>query len=174
MKLFAVYVGGECKGGNIEVHDMRFVMAESIEQTYAELRRQWWGIPYTLHIDCWAELNQADGYRVSLNTRPSADNPKLYYVNLGGYDPNQFTELHSNMFVVAETDSKAKIRALKTVRHWQAFHKDDMHAAEQTISLGEVAGNQRHYIHLEKIDDPSQPSFTCHYKNIGKLKEGTY
>jgi hypothetical protein len=41
MKLFAIYVGGEAVGANIEVHDMRFVAATSLEDTYEELKRQW-------------------------------------------------------------------------------------------------------------------------------------
>lgn len=66
MKLFAIYIGGEMAGANIEVHDARFVLAASMEETYAELRRQWWGIPRSLHIDCWAEISHADGYDISL------------------------------------------------------------------------------------------------------------
>ena len=62
MKLFAIYIGGEMQGANIEVHDMRFVAAESMSDTYAELRRQWWGIKKSLHVDCWAAIESADGY----------------------------------------------------------------------------------------------------------------
>jgi Domain of Unknown Function (DUF1543) len=40
MKLFAIYVGGELEGANIELHDMRFIVAPSIADTYEELRRQ--------------------------------------------------------------------------------------------------------------------------------------
>nr|WP_295665928.1 hypothetical protein [Sphingomonas sp.] len=32
MKLFAIYGGGEAVGANIEVHDMRFVAATSLEE----------------------------------------------------------------------------------------------------------------------------------------------
>jgi hypothetical protein len=39
VKLFAIYVGGELEGANIELHDMRFVVAPSIGETYDELRR---------------------------------------------------------------------------------------------------------------------------------------
>lgn len=167
MKLFAIYIGGEYKGANIELHDMRFVIAESIEQTYEELRRQWWGIPDTLHIDCWLELTQADGYKITLNPQPSVSANKLFYVNVGGYDPQHFTEMHKNMFVVAETESKAKVRALKTVRHWNAFHKDDMFEAEQAFCLNDSAQEKKWYIHLEKIEDASLAPFNCFYKHIG-------
>ena len=168
MKLFAVYIGGEFKGANIELHDIRFVAGQSIEDTYDEIRRQWWGVPNSLHIDCWAELTRADGYRITLTQQPAPSGPKLFYVNLGGYDPEQFTELHRNMFVVAESESKAKVRALKTVRHWSAFHKDDMFEAEQLLALDSALAESPWYIHLEKIDDESPAPFVCQYKNIGR------
>jgi uncharacterized protein DUF1543 len=50
MKLFAIYIGGEVAGANIEVHDMRFVIAPSIGETHEELRRPWWGIPRSLRL----------------------------------------------------------------------------------------------------------------------------
>ena len=94
MKLFAIYIGGEFKGAHIELHDMRFIIAEKIEDTYEELRRQWWGIPESLHLDCWAEVMYADGYSVTLKPEPSNAAHKLYYINLGGYDSEHFSELH--------------------------------------------------------------------------------
>lgn len=167
MKLFAVYIGGEMQGANIELHDMRFVAAPSLEATYAELRRQWWGIPGSLHIDGWCELTRADGYEVTLKQQPSEDENRLFYVNLGGYDPSHFTELHKNTFVVAPSASKAKVRALKTVRDWDAFHMDDMYEAEQAIRLDDSVGPHWH-IHLAKIADESPPPFTCRYKPLGR------
>ena len=168
MKLFAVYVGGEIKGANIELHDMRFVVGQTIENTYDELRLQWWGIPSSLHVDCWSELSQADGYKIILKPEPYTGSEKLYYVNLGGYDPNDFLELHKNMFVVAESEQKAKVKALKTVRHWNTFHKDDLYNIDQVFSLQGHAGLFSLNIHLKKIDDENPAPFVCAYKNIGK------
>lgn len=171
MKLFAVYVGGELEGANIELHDMRFAIAATIEDTYDELRRQWWGTPKSLHIDCWSELSRADGYSITLKPEPADGPNRLFYVNLGGYDGDNFAEAHKNMFVVAETESKAKVRALKTVRHWHAFHKDDLYEAEQAFSLTDVANGESLYIHLEKIDDESPAPFQCRFFPIGKPRK---
>ncbi len=168
MKLFAVYVGGDIKGANIELHDMRFVVAETIEDTYEELQKQWWGSPESLHIDCWSELIQADGYRITLKPEPYNGSEKLYYVNLGGYDGKDFAEIHKNAFVIAVTESKAKVRALKSVRHWDAFHKDEMYQAEQAFSLNDQAEEHKLHIHLEKIEDENPAPFICYYKQIGK------
>jgi hypothetical protein len=48
VKLFAIYIGGEHPGAHIEAHDVRFVVAESVRETHAKLRADWWGTPGTL------------------------------------------------------------------------------------------------------------------------------
>ena len=168
MKLFAIYVGGDAPGANIEVHDMRFVAASSLRETYADLRRQWWGTPASLHIDCWADITHADGYDVTLHAAPFVSALKLYYINLGGYDPTEFSERHLNMFVVAETASQAKRRAKIAVTGWDQLHRDDMYEADQVFCLSEVACGMQHYIHLTPSAKAETFTFTCRYTRIGK------
>jgi hypothetical protein len=166
LKLFAIYVGGELDGANIELHDMRFVVAPSISETYDELKRQWWGIPKSLHIDCWAELDQVDGYDVELRPEPFLGPEKLYYINLGGYDAGEFLEKHKNVFIVASTVSEAKGRAIKGAKPWSVAHRDEMYEAEQAFSLNHVGANQRLYVHLTKATDARELSFTCNYTPV--------
>lgn len=54
MKLFMFYIGGDCANSNIELHDVRFSIGETAEECRDDLRRQWWGEPKSLHLDCWA------------------------------------------------------------------------------------------------------------------------
>lgn len=61
MKLFVIYIGGAHEQSLIELHDMRFIVADTIEETYKTLRKSWWGIPSSLHLDAWGVLNYADG-----------------------------------------------------------------------------------------------------------------
>lgn len=166
MKLFAIYIGGEMEGANIELHDMRFVVAPSITETYEELRRQWWGIPRSLHIDCWAEIDQVDGYDIELRPEPFMGSERLYYVNLGGYAPGEFLEKHMNIFVVADSLPKAKARALKSVTGWREPHRDDMFEAEQAFSLGTAGAQHRLHIHLTPAATPKALAFTCDYTPI--------
>ena len=112
LKLFAIYIGGEHPGANIEVHDMRFVAAPSIEDTYEALKRQWWGRPGSLHIDCWSELSHADGYEIALRPEPFFGPERLFYVNLGGYDRIEFAEKHRNVFVVASLARDVPIKRI--------------------------------------------------------------
>lgn len=166
MKLFAIYIGGEAEGANIELHDMRFVAAPSITETYDELRRQWWGIPKSLHIDCWAAIDHADGYDVTLRPEPFAGPERLYYVNLGGYAPGEFLEKHKNVFVVAESVPKAKARALGSVSGWREAHRDDMFEAEQAFAIGAAGAEAPLHIHLIPSALAKDLEFTCDYMPI--------
>jgi len=162
MKLFAIYVGGEHPDAHIEVHDIRFVAAETIRGTHDALLKQWWGTPGTLHIDCWAEIDHVDGYDIELRLEPWKGAEKLFYVNLGGYDPADFAEQHKNVFVVAPNLTTAKNRALETIPHWKDAHRDDLYEAEQVFNLDEVLGGL--HIHLVPSDrTQSEPRFTCKY-----------
>ncbi len=53
MNLFMIYIGGTIHGALIELHDMRFVCADKIEDTYSSLKKNWWGSPESLHLDAW-------------------------------------------------------------------------------------------------------------------------
>lgn len=169
MKLFVIYIGGIHEKAFIELHDMRFVIADKIEDTYEELRKTWWGTPESLHTDAWGALEYADGHNIVLKDHPPLDTEnKLYFVNLGGYDSNEFTELHKNVFVVAPTASKAKVRALKQILDWQSHHRDYQFELENILDVSEMAKTQNLYIHLEPSDVEKKFEFTCKYNPIGK------
>lgn len=162
MKLFAIYIGGEHPAAHIEVHDVRFIVAESIKATHERLRSEWWGTPGTLHIDRHAEIDHADGWTVELRREPSSAREKLWFVNLGGYDRKDFAEQHRNMFVVAASMKEAKDRALATIVDWKDAHRDDIYEAEQAFELDERIGDALH-VHLTPGAPAGQPSFVCRY-----------
>ena len=176
LKLWAVYVGGWAGSGsneaNIELHDMRFVLAETIEDAYDDLRAQWWGRPDSLHLDAWGALESADGHDIVLKPeQPPKDANKLYFVNLGGYD-DTFTELHKNVFVVAENDSKAKVKALKQILDWGSHHRDNLFEIEKMMQLNDVAAKHGLHIHLVPTDHPKPFEFKAKFVPIGENKKG--
>ncbi len=162
MKLFAIYIGGEHPGAHIEVHDVRFVVAPTINETHDRLRGDWWGTPGTLHIDCWAEIDHADGYDIALRPEPAPTREKLWFVNLGGYDGQNFAEQHKNLFVVATSIAGAKAKALATIADWKDAHRDDLYEAEQAFALDTIIGDRLH-IHLTPSGTARAPRFTCRY-----------
>ena len=167
--LFVMYIGGKHENAMIEVHDMRFIVAKTLEDTYHELRKNWWGKPKNLHLDAWGVLRWVDGYEVLIkDVCPANQENRLFFVNLGGYDKKQFTELHKNIFVVAKNESKAKIKALKQILSWESYHKDCQFEIDQLLSLNEIAENQNHFIHLEPNPKEISFDFTVGYVSIGK------
>ena len=100
MKLFAVFLGGRAKKCNTELHDVVFTCGDKIEETYFDLISKWFGIPDRLHIDSWVELSYVDGYKITLSQLKNNSNNKLYFINLGGYEPKKFEELHESKFMV--------------------------------------------------------------------------
>jgi len=83
-KLFLVYLGGRAPKANIELHDVQFVAGDSIEDTFEQLRKRWFGTVQGLHLDAYLEVKFVDGFRIELRRDPSAQPEKLYFVNLGG------------------------------------------------------------------------------------------
>ena len=170
MNLFAIYIGGSHQHSLIELHDMRFLIADTIEETYPALRESWWGTPESLHLDAWGILHYADGYNISISNLPEKNaTQQLYFVNLGGYDNSQFTELHKNVFVIAENEAEAKQKALQQISNWQSPHRDYCHQVENTININLLLANQNdYYLHLQESPEAKPFEFTCLYTPIGK------
>jgi len=89
-----------------------------------------------------------------LRATPAAQVKKLFFINLGAYLPGQFTELHANAFVVAETEQQVKLRAKsELLRGTLSVHTDDLFDIDDCLEIAEVDG---HHIHLEPTAE-SQP-----------------
>lgn len=176
-KLFMVYVGGHTETSNVEVHDIRFVVGETIEDCIPDLRAQWWGDPDTLHLDCWGEVRSVDDYEVVLSEKPPQEGKdKLFFVNLGGYDPEIYDELHKNMIVAAESEAWAKHKAKETVKHWRVPHKDTLFEVEKALDVSALLEKHGLYVHLNRTDAPPAFQFECLYTPISEkalAKKGT-
>lgn len=167
MKLFMFQVGGNFRNSNVELHDIRFSIGDKVEDCFADLRAQWWGDQAKFHIDCWGAVEQADGHDVALVTdAPDPSPERLFFINLGGYDPAQFTELHKNVLIVAEDANAAKSRALAQVAGWTLPHRDKLFEVDQTVDL---SASLRHYgcfLRLTKASAPRPFAFTADYIRI--------
>lgn len=146
-KLFAVYLGGRVPKCSIELHDVAFVIGTSIEATYQQMMDKWFGDPRHLHVDSWVELQIVDGHRIVLQRTPADQPRKLYFINLGAYQPGQFTELHANAFLVAESEPAVKQRAKRELlQGTQSLHTDDLYEVDDCLEIARVEG---FYIRLE-------------------------
>jgi hypothetical protein len=167
MKLFMFYIGGNFRNSNVELHDVRFSIGETPEDCHADLRRQWWGDPESLHLDCWGAVEQADGFDVALTTDTPRDGAnRLFFVNLGGYDPGEFTELHKNVLLVAPDANAAKARAKAGIKHWATPHKDRLFEVEQAVDLSASMQRYGYSLKLTKARTEKPFVFVCRYLPI--------
>lgn len=131
MQLFLVVLGGRSRGCHIEQHDVRFVAGERIEDTLPELRRQWFGLQRGLHLDSWQRISEVEGWRVVLRREPFSGPQRLWFVNVGAYDPACAWELHAFGLFVATSARAAAARAKRHLLVGVAQqHKDDVCSLE--------------------------------------------
>jgi len=166
-QLFLVYLGGSASGANIELHDIRFVIAEQIEQAFPALKQQWFGDKSSVHMDSYVALHHVDGYRIvvrSTDTDAKNNNGlKLYFVNFGGYFPGKLAEYHDFTVVVASSSEAAKQQAKAKVYSGglagaEQFHKDDLLAVDDCLAVDLIDGYR---IDLEQdgIQQPLEPDW---------------
>ena len=133
LSLFIVVLGGRSLKSNIEIHDVRWVLGESIEDTFSELRKQWLGKRSGLHIDSYKRIQYVDGYKITVSESNKensishkTEEDSLWFINLGGYNPKRMYEEHEFSLVIARTYIEAKKKAKK---NWESNlknkHNDD-------------------------------------------------
>lgn len=151
LRLFVVMLGGRHARANTEVHDVVFAIAPRIEQTYPQLRQQWFGEAAGLHLDSWMSVDGVEQWQVRLSMdAPAADTPRLYFVNLGGYVDGEFGEAHSYLLVVAADAVEAKRKALAQAEaQWIKPHRDALLEVDSCLPVGPIGG-----LHVQLIYGP--------------------
>ncbi|MEB3157495.1 MAG: DUF1543 domain-containing protein [Cyanobacteriota bacterium] len=171
-QLFLVVLGGRAPGVHIELHDVRFVVGHSLDDTLPALRRQWFGRRRGLHIDSWMAVKRVGRHAIHLSRDPWEGADRLWFVNVGGYRPDCLAEQHAFGLVVAATASDAKRQGLAT---WlpQAVdrHKDDLHplacleaplspeAVDDCLAVEAVAGWHVHLTPVAGAPPPQVPDW---------------
>ena len=145
--LFLVVLGGKAKKANVELHDVRWVVGSRIEDTFDVLRNDWFGNLEGLHIDSYKKIKHVDGYKINLKNienkklknkkffNGNAVKKNLWFVNIGGYDPNSMQEKHEFGLVVASSKLEAKnIAKSKWLMGCKKKHKDDISCLKKLIA----------------------------------------
>ena len=167
LSLFIVVLGGRSVKSNIEIHDVRWVLGESIEDTFPELRKQWFGKKNGLHIDSYKHIKYVDGFKIVIsksNKNNSMNLHKvdqsLWFINLGGYDPKKMYEEHQFTLVVAKKAIEAKNKAKK---NWESNfknkHNDDYSGIKNFEKVDDVHSIKRiENWEIKLIYDPEERS----------------
>lgn len=163
LSLFAVYLGGRAAGCNIELHDVVFVVTDKIDNAYQKITDKWFGDKKNLHIDSYMKLNNVDGYRVKIAKEPPMKNEhKLFFVNFGGYQPNNFGETHEMAFYVGSHKNEIRARAKRHLGNdFTQPHVDDSRVVSDQVDLlrgysiddiGALSQVDGYYLHLEEAE----------------------
>jgi hypothetical protein len=121
MKLFMVLLGCKPKGRNTEQHDLFFGIGESLSDIKEDMLEFWEEANGRMHIDGWREINFVEGYKIEIapkDATTATQTEKLFFINLGGYKPNEFEEFHYKLVTVAAEKGAAIQKARQT-----AFYK---------------------------------------------------
>jgi hypothetical protein len=140
--LFVVMLGGKHPKAKIEVHDVVFASAQSIEDCYPELRQQWFGASTGMHIDSWMQVDGVEGYQVRFSEQaPAADELRLFFINLGGYTRGAFGEDHHYLLVTAKDKVEAKQKGKASLpKHWNKPHTDAVLDVDDCIAIDQIGG----------------------------------
>ncbi|WP_248796778.1 DUF1543 domain-containing protein [Pseudomonas sp. MWU13-2105] len=151
--LWVVLLGGKHPRAKIEVHDVVFALADSLEATYPQLRQEWFGSPAGLHIDAWMQVDGVDGWKVQLsNLAPAPGSPRLYFINLGGYEARAFGEAHHYLLLVARDKAEAKhLGKRRMLAGWAQAHTDALLDIDDCLPIDQVGGR-----YIELVEGPNR------------------
>ena len=166
LSLFFVVLGGRSLKSNIEIHDVRWVLGKSIEDTFPELRKQWLGKKSGLHIDSYKCIKYVDGYKIVISKSnkdtlisQTIENLSLWFVNLGGYDPKKMYEEHEFILIVAKNAIEAKKKAKK---NWETNlknkHNDDYSSINYLEQVDDMHSIKIKNWEINLIPDPLERS----------------
>jgi hypothetical protein len=106
-------------GRYTEQHDFFFGIAPSLPQLVPQIKAFWPEAADRIHIDAWREVTVVEGYRVSVVEKQAvnaiAEQHKLFFINLGGYQQNKFEEQHYNLLTVKQNRGDAFRTAKETL-----------------------------------------------------------
>jgi hypothetical protein len=135
LKLFMVLLGCRPKGRLTEQHDVFFGIAEKLGDLVPRMKASWPEAMGEIHIDCWREVTSVDGYSVKVVPRSekTPESVHLFFINLGGYKPDEFEEYHYKLLATGKDSAEAISKSKKTAfyKHYDfksrggASHVDD-------------------------------------------------
>ncbi|WP_447640652.1 MULTISPECIES: DUF1543 domain-containing protein [Chitinophagaceae] len=137
LKLFMVLLGGKPHGRHTEQHDMFFGIAEKLQDLVEDFYIFWPEMKGKMHIDCWREVTQVDGYDIFIESKSAGPKDvQLFFLNLGGYKPGDFEEYHYKMLVASDKKANA-IRSAKETAFFKHYsfegatsHIDDKYGVD--------------------------------------------
>ena len=128
LTLFMVQLGGRPKGRLIEQHDIFFGVGNHVNELIVDINNHWPEVKNKWHIDSYRAISKVDNYAIKLvessSQAESANDLKLFFINLGGYQRGSFEEFHYKLLIVAASQADA-IKQAKQSEFYKAFTYKD-------------------------------------------------
>lgn len=120
-----VLLGCRPKGRLTEQHDVFFGIAPNLKELVPAMKASWAEAKGEIHIDCWRAVTQVGGYSINVVPKkiPDEKNLHLFFINLGGYKPNEFEEYHYKVLAVGK-DSAEAIQKSKQTTFYKHYNFD--------------------------------------------------
>ena len=126
--LYMIQLGGRPKGRLIEQHDIFFGVANQVTELIADINNHWPEVKNKWHIDSYRAISKVDNYAIKLvesNIQTECANDlKLFFINLGGYQQGSFEEFHYKLLIVADSQADAVKQAKQSEFYKQFTFKD--------------------------------------------------
>lgn len=183
MKLFYTILGATPKGRNTEQHDVFFGIAETLKDLIPDIKRFWPEAKGKIHIDGYQELQFVDGFELKIVEKNSElSENHLFFINLGGYEPGKFEELHQQYMMVGKSMAEI-IRRVKKTKFYKTMgfknaesHIDDKYGVDiddifKVTDILPQEMKEKYSIVLEKSKVENQENYTfIGYLALTKLK----
>jgi hypothetical protein len=175
-------IGCKPKGRHTEQHDVFFTIGKDLKSIIPSVKA-FWPDAGTIHIDAWRMVTEVNGNKIEIVNKNVADlnSKKLFFLNLGGYQPGEFEEYHYKMVVAAEQKSIAIKEAKSTAffKH-NSFkgalsHIDDKYGidVDDIYQIEDILPLEQKAIFSIKISNAVKPKvddWHIGYLNISKIK----
>jgi hypothetical protein len=127
-ELFMLMLGCKPAGRHTEQHDVFFTIGKQFNELKADIY-SFWSDGGRIHVDAWRIVRYVDGHRIRVVPRNASKSSKLklFFLNLGGYQPGNMDELHYKLLLVARTKAEA-IRRAKTTSFFQEMDFKGAHS----------------------------------------------
>lgn len=185
LSLFMVLLGCKPRGRYTEQHDIFFGIGRTLKDLREDMYAFWPEAEHKLHIDAWRAVNHVDGHAVRIVERndyiaSSSQETKLFFINLGGYKPNEFEEYHYKLLSACNNKAEAIQRSKQTAfyRHTgftgAVSHVDDKYGVD-VDDLYEIADilspiyKQQYTIVLNPSDNTQEDEMHLGYVMLEKL-----
>ncbi|MGO1521075.1 MAG: DUF1543 domain-containing protein [Sphingobacterium sp.] len=133
--LYMVVLGGKPDGRHTEQHDVFFGIASALKELVPDFNAFWPEMVDRMHIDSWRRVRRVGQYEIQVIPKEQLQENgslRLFFVNLGGYKPNDMEEYHYKQLVVAENMADAMRVAKESVfwKHHDSAHVDDKYGID--------------------------------------------